>query len=390
MFDSLILDEIHQSNNSGSIIGASIRNLIKYGKKSILLSGTTNNGYASSLHNLLVGLKAGLLQEDECLLEADFVQKYGTLVAVNDADEKHKRHGKTAKESSFKEVEGVNPVLFTKYLAKNYIFAELEELRTDLPGIEEHYVEIDPPKQLEYAQDSLTSDFKAANRFIWKMYENTIVRHYVNNPTGWTGVPVGDEVVYPQNLSIDLPKEDKMLEIVKREIAEGRKVCIYTDFTGEDTCKYVSGLNPAKRIISKLQKEGIRVYWLKQSVKAFDRKEHIDKITDDYDVIVSNPVLVQVGVNLQAFPTYINYIPSYMVNTVDQSNRRGYRINTDLVNRVYHLYYKDTCEDSIIKRYQLKKAESKAVESKFKFEIQADVRRTASGLSKRLNDALTV
>lgn len=383
MFDSLILDEIHQSNNGASLIGKSVRNLIKYGKKAILLSGTTNNGYASSLHNILLGVKSGMLQEDDCLTTAEFVKKYGTLIA-------HSSGSDLAKDTDFREVEGINPVLYTKYLARNCVFADLAELRDDLPEILEFYIPVTPADAQLQEQSSLLDQFRQANRFNWKMYENTIVRHYINNPVDWECVPVGDFRICPTSLAgLSLPKEAKLIEIVKQEHSEGRKVCIYTDFTGEATSKYFTGTNIAMRLKTRLEAEGLRVYWLKQSVKAFDRKDVIDRITDDYDVIISNPVLVQVGVNLQAFPTYINYIPSYMVNTVDQSNRRGYRINSVLTNRVYHLYYENTCEDDIIKRYQLKKAESKAIESNFNFSIEDTVKRTASNLSKKLNDVLS-
>lgn len=137
-----------------------------------------------------------------------------------------------------------------------------------------------------------------------------------------------------------------------------------------------------------LEEENIRVLWLKPSIKAIDRKDYIDDNTENVDVIISNPKLVEVGVNLQEFPTYINYMPNYQVNVVDQSNRRGYRINSTQVNRIYHLYYINTCEEGIMERYQLKKAESKAIESRFNFEVE--VRRTASTLSKKLNDVLKV
>lgn len=394
MFDSIILDEVHQSNNSGSIIGNATRCLAKFTTKSILLSGTTNNGYASSFHNLMMAYKSRTLKADGCLNKDEFIKKYGTLIGSKDEkDAKFKFSGKVVmNESDYRESEGVNPVFFTKYLARNYIFATLNDLSDSLPNINEYYIPIEPPQTLSFNEKTLCQDFKDLNVFTWKMYQNTIVRHYLNNPQSWGAIPVtgkgGGGIVQPRNMNFSiLPKDEWLLNIVKKELSEGRKVCIYTHFTGDNgSGQYMTGTNISHRIKSLLSDAGIDSLILHRNVKAIDRKEYIDKNTDKYDVLISNPKLVEVGVNLQAFTTYINYIPDYQVNVVDQSNKRGYRINSTKDNRIYHPYYEGTSEEDIINRYQLKKLESKAIESKF--DVEANVTRTASGLSKKLDMAM--
>ena len=184
-FDSIIHDEVHQSNNSGSIIGNATRALIGFGTKNIFLSGTTNNGYASSFHNLMMALKPKMLKKDECLNDQDFIKKYGTLIGVKaEKDVKYKQYGRIVmNDSDYREAEGINPLFFTKYLAGNYIFSTLGELRNDLPEIKEFYVPIQADESLRYNTSSLISMFKGANPLAWKMYDNTIVRHYINNPS---------------------------------------------------------------------------------------------------------------------------------------------------------------------------------------------------------------
>ena len=113
----------------------------------------------------------------------------------------------------------------------------------------------------------------------------------------------------------------------------------------------------------------------------------LEKKKDDFQVLITNPKLVEVGLNLTYIPTYINYMPSYMYETVLQSNSRGYRSNSVLENRVYHLYYENSCENGIIKRYQRKLAEAQAIEGKFNVFIENDDSiRTASKLGKKIND----
>lgn len=398
MFDSVILDEAHESNNSGSIIGNATRTILRnHTKKVIALSGTNNNGYASSLHNLFMALCPNKLIKDDCLDVKDFVKKYGTLQAVTPLKDERRSYysrGKAEiKDSEFKEIEGINPIVFTKYLASNSIFATLDDLKDDLPPIKEMYIPIEPLEQQYYATRNLFDDIKKANCFNAKMYIDSIVKHYINNPVEWDNIEItnGDNprTVKPQNLYIkgNLPKEEELINIVKQEHSEGRKVWIYSDFNnGGD---YMKGTPIPKRLKQALEKEGLKVFLLSTSTSTYDRKEVIEQNKDKYDVFICNPRLVNVGINLVFCPTYIFYMPSYRVDIVSQASRRGYRANSTLENRVYHLYYKDTIEDEIIKRYQRKLAESNAINGKFNVQLEDDKKiRTASQFSSKLNQGL--
>jgi len=398
-FDSVILDEMHEQNNSSSIIGNSIRTLIReHSKKVIALSGTTNNGYASSLHNLLIAVCPNKLKQDECLDIKDFISKYGTLQAVTDINNDNKKtyfsRGKSEiKDSEFKEIEGINPIVFTKYLIDKSIFATLDDLGKDLPPIHEYYIPVKPEHNQIIGENSLFEDIKKANSFNAKMYVDSIIKHYINNPFNWSTIPIetenGEEYIQPTNLDIDiLPKEIELINIVKQEVKEGRKVWIYTDFNNGG--EYMKGEKLPNRIEKLLKNEGLKVYQLKPSVKTYDRKDVIDANKDNYDVFISNAKLVNVGINLVFCPTYIFYMPSYHVNVVNQASRRGYRANSTLENRIYHLYYQDTWEDIIIKRYQRKLAESKAINGQFDVVLENDNIRTASQFSTKLSDKIIV
>lgn len=397
-FDSIILDEAHESNNSGSIIGNATRTVLRnHTKKVIALSGTNNNGYASSLHNLFMALCPNKLIRDDCLDVKDFVKKYGTLQAVTPLKDERRSYysrGKAEiKDSEFKEIEGINPIVFTKYLASNSIFATLDDLKDELPQINEMYIPIKPLDQQYYATKNLFEDIKKANCFNSKMYIDSIVKHYINNPVEWEGIEItnGDNprTVYPKNLYIEenLPKEDKLIEIVKQEYSEGRKVWIYCDFNnGGD---YMKGTPIPKKLKKILENEGFKVFMLSTSTSTYDRKTIIEENKDKYDVFICNPRLVNVGINLVFCPTYIFYMPSYRVDIVSQASRRGYRINSSLDNRVYHLYYEGTDEDIIIKRYQRKLAESNAVNGRFNVQLEDDKKiRTASQFSSKLSQGL--
>ena len=229
---------------------------------------------------------------------------------------------------------------------------------------------------------------KQADSFNAKMYIDSIIKHYINNPTTWDNMEVkcGDKVEtieFPQiDMSCLLPKEEKLLEIVKQEYSEGRKVWIYSEFNNGG--QYMKGETVPNRLKRILENEGYKVYVLTTSTSTIERREVIEKNKDKYDIFICNPRLVNVGINLVFCPTYIFYQPSYRVDVVSQASARGYRANATLENRVYHLYYKDTFEEEIEDRYQRKIAESNAINGRFDVALENKKIRTASSFSSTL------
>lgn len=396
IFDSIIVDEAHEGNGD-SLIGTTVRTLIRnHAKKVLLLSGTSNNGYSSSLYNLCLALMPRTLIDNNVLEEDSFIRTYGTLQAVNKIkDGEYRSSGRNQlKESDFKEVEGINPLFFTKFLSQNFIFATLDDIKDDLPPLIEEYIPVNQMDILKTSETRLFNDIKSANALNAEWYNDTIIKHYINNPYNWSKIEISaneiEKSVQPSNLLDDvvLPKEQVLFDIVLKELEEGRKCWIYTDFTGGG--KYMKGETIPERLVKMFEDNGIKVYHLKASTTTYERRDIIEKNKDKYDVFISNPKLVNVGVNLLFCPTYIVYTPSYHVNITSQAIKRGYRANSTVENRVYHLYYKDTVEDKVIKRYQRKVAESRSIEGKFNvnLENETDIR-TASSFGKRIADGIS-
>ena len=121
-----------------------------------------------------------------------FIKTYGTLMAVSKKkDGEYYRSGRSEiKDSEFKEIEGINPIVFAKYLVENYIFATLDDLGKDLPDLNEYYAPISQTDEMEGLEGHLWSEIKSANAFNAKMYEDSIVKHYINNPFKWNGIPI--------------------------------------------------------------------------------------------------------------------------------------------------------------------------------------------------------
>lgn len=392
-FDSLIIDETHEGNNFDSLIGSATRDVMRKAKKVILLSGTVSNGYASSIFNILYALIPNTLQDDNVFDKKKFVNTYGTLMAVNQKkDSEYFASGRVKeKDSDYQEIEGINPLVFTKYFANNFIFAELEDIRNDLPQLIEKYVPIKPLEHLSRNEQSLISDIKSANAFNASFYNDSIVKHYVNNPFKWNGIEItkGHEskIVQPRNLEKDviLPKEEELIKICKEELSNGRKVWVYCDFVNGG--QYMDGMPLQDRLKNTLEKAGLKVFTLKASVSTLERGEVIAKNKDKFDVFISHPKLISVGVNLQWCTNYVFYTPTYHVNIVRQAMRRGLRANSTEDNHIYHLYYEDTIEHGIMERYKLKRVESESIEAKF-LDNKTYIKRTASSLSSKIADKI--
>lgn len=394
-FDSLIEDEVHEGNNYDSIIGAASRDIKKHAKKCILLSGTITNGYASSIYNVLFSLIPNTLKNDNVFDKEKFIKAYGTLMAVtkNKDNEYHVTSRTQLKDSDYQEVEGINPLVFTKYFANNFIFAELSEVRSDLPKLKEQYIPIEHIKEVKRSEYNLQEEIKEANPFNSSFYNDSVIKHYTNKPFNWNEIGIefrensekSNVYIQPKNISekIILPKENKLVEICKNEKENNRKTWVYCDFV--TTGKYSTGEPLQDRLKRILEKNGLKVFVLKSNVRTLDRRETIMKNKNNYDVFISHPKLINVGINLQWCTNYVFYSPSYHVNIVKQAMKRGLRINSTEDNHIYHLYYNDGIENEIMERFKLKLVESESVQAKF---IDVDVKRTASSLGAKIEKEL--
>lgn len=389
-FDSVIIDEAHEGNNFDSIIGMATRDIMRRSKKVILLSGTVTNGYASSIFNILYSLVPNKLKLDDVFDMTKFIEEYGTLEnTARNKDENKLQENHRITRSGYKEVEGINPMVFTKYMSGNFIFAELEDMRKDLPKLNDISVEVDLDTEISKSEDRLRETIKKHNPFNAGFYDNTVIKHYTNNPFHWNNITIKDRdeneiEIKTKNHDIELlNKEIELIKIIKKEKSKNRKTWVYTDFVSNG--KYTTGESMQDRLARILKENGISVFVLKSSTRAVDRDKIINKNKDKYDVFMSHPKLIEVGINLQWCTNYVFYTPSYHVNTVRQASRRGLRINSTEDNNIYHLSYKQGVESKIWERYKLKRAESDSIENKFN-DIQ--VNRTASNLSSSIQKQL--
>ncbi|WP_297488731.1 hypothetical protein, partial [uncultured Cetobacterium sp.] len=334
--------------------------------------------------------------KDETFSKEAFITKYGILQAKKKVDDDGRVSGrKEIKKSDFIETEGINPVAFTKFLAKNFIMINaLDQLDLPLPRMVEQYIPVTCDHEIKINYKKLVQHVEEISSFQAKTLRASVFKNYINNPYAWKdfGITITDEdtkrkVFCPVEVdNVDrndieyTTKDIEVIEVIKQEMSEDRKVFLFTDFINGGN--YIADelwngkskkVTINDRLCKMLDKEGIRYKVITTSTAdAAGRKDWIDANKDKYDVFICQPQLVNVGLNLVFCPTYIVYTPYYRYDIISQATRRGYRANSTVENRVFHFYFEDTCEEEIIDRYQRKLAEAKAIEGDFDVNIEEE------------------
>jgi SNF2 family DNA or RNA helicase len=133
------------------------------------------------------------------------------------------------------------------------------------------------------------------------------------------------------------PKEEKLIDLCRRERKRGRKVLVYTTYTGtRDT---------TSRLKQMLETSGFKTAVLRSSVDTSRREDWImEQVDRGVEVLITNPELVKTGLDLLDFPTIVFMTTGYNVYTLQQASRRSWRIGQKQDVDVYFFGYADTAQ----------------------------------------------
>lgn len=376
-FDYFIADEVHElkgTSAQGNVLGA----LASSARKTIALTGTLLGGYAGDLFYILYRLNAGRMKAVEGLAYTDatkWERRYGAVERITkftDEDFNASSRG-SSKKTQVKKRPGVSPLVFVNHLLDCCAFVELSDIENALPSYEEIVkpVEMEPEHRAAYTHiahelEQKIKDFKEGQRYIGTYLTNLLA--YPDQPFDAKPIrsPIdGDTIVTPRNLPKDTtyPKERELINIIKKEHAEGRRVFVYATYTGKCAIQ-----NRIKEVI-KSNVPGAKVALLETKVKPEKREEWITKeIKAGANVIVGNPRLVETGIDLTGennCPTLVFYQTGYSLFTLRQASRRSWRIGQTEKVRVYFLAYKDTLQYAAIQLMGAKMEAAMSIEGKF-------------------------
>jgi hypothetical protein len=371
--DGLIVDELHQySNDSGQ--GDAMAELYGAAKKVVGMTATLINGYASGIFYLLYRLVPGLMEEDGQSHSAvsAFASEYGVVENIYEVDaaEYNSNRRASRRKKGTRYLPGVSPLVYSRFLLEYAAFLTLTDMGKDLPEYEEIPVALNasPEVMTVYREmQSILRDFMASDKKLAKKILSAYLNLLIAYPDqSYGSEPIrhpidGSDIVTPPDIGSidDLTVKDKaVLTLVKRKIEVGENVLIYTNWTRLDT---------QKKLLKLLTQEGYRTEILPAKVPPKKREQWVnDRLDNGLQVLISNPSLVETGLDLNAFTTLIFYDTGYKLFTLRQASRRSWRINQTAPRvEVYMLYYADTMQHKAIRLMGTKLAVASIIEGGF-------------------------
>lgn len=370
LFDLLVLDEGHEFSSDTSAQGHAAHRLTSLGIPTILQTGTIMNGYAESLFTNMWALSPKFRDEFSRDDKQRFIDRYGYRKRVlEDKNEKGEVVEFGSNSDRVRRTErvvgnspGVLPLFVLRHLLTLSVTLHKADLAIDLPECKQlvQYVEAssEQKENYEYLKKELAAaikkdlfDPKLSGRLFGQLAE---LPSYLDRATQDTGntdhgtfevrypESVGGELVAsaePFQASEILPKEEWMLDLITKELAEGRNVMVFS--------WHVSLLPRYARIISERIGEVVPILYA-DKVPTGKRQSWIEKevIKKKRHILVANPVCVQTGLNnLVHFASEI-WMENPGCNPIifRQAIGRVDRIGQKMETRIFSLVYKNTLQ----------------------------------------------
>lgn len=355
-FDLLIVDEGHEYKNAGSAQGQAMGVLAAKARKTLLLTGTLMGGYADDLFYLLFRILTSRMIEDGYSpsdrgsmgpAAMSFLRDHGVLKDIyteRDGDSHKTARGKKLSVRTVK-APGFGPKGIMRYVLPFTVFLKLKDIGGNvLPAYDEEFIEVPMDDEQSTAYRRLEAQLTAELKQALARRDTTLLGVVLNALLAWPDCCFRAETVkHPRSGNLLafvksifgeqelMPKERELIEICKREKAEGRKVLVYTSYTGKrDTSSRL------KRVLEPDFKTAV----LRSSVESTRREDWIaGQVDRGVDVVITNPDLVKTGLDLLDFPTIVFLQTGWNVYTLLQAARRSWRIGQTLPVRVMFLGY---------------------------------------------------
>ena len=378
-FDYAICDEIHQLAGD-TAQGNALGTLASCTDRIVGLTGTLLGGYADDLFNTLFRLEAGRMKEYGyewgTTGRSAFTQDYGVLETITKIEPAENRCSKAKTTSMVRRKPGASPLLFGEFLMQLCAFVFLEDISGELPPYEESYVSVPMDALMMSAYRELEDAIRKAlkehrgNRSVLSTMLNTLLL-YPDHPYD-LGTLYGTEFDPELKRNVrfviadtrDLPeeqlysKERKLIEEIRRELAEGRRCQVFAVYTQRH--------DVTARLHRILENEGIRAAVLRASVDTSKREAwYARQIKEGVQVVISHPKLVETGLDLLDFPTIIFYESGYSLHTLRQASRRSWRIGQRQPVRVKFFCYERTMQTACLRLMGKKLLVALTMEGKF-------------------------
>ena len=356
-YDYFCLDELHlYKGDTGQ--GNAMAEIVKSSRKVIGMTATLINGYSQGIFYLLYRCFPNLMIQDnkEYTNSRSFNQEYGVIEETYELKNSTYNTASRARRKKKRErqLPGVSPIVFTRFLLENAVFLSLNDMTSEMPEYEEIPILLDMNDEVEAEYKNIESTLKSilqSERKISKRILSTyldILSIYPDQPYGHKPIlspEDGTILVEPGDVgdsSCIWAKDEKVMELVEQKIKNKEKVLIYTNWVKTDT------QDKLKRLLTQ---KGYHTEILRAETVSIEKREQwvMDSVKRGTNVLITNPALVETGLDLNDFTTIIYYNVGYNLFNFRQSSRRSWRINQTAPRvEVYIMCYKGTMQERAI------------------------------------------
>ena len=382
-FGLFVADEVHKAKGGSTDVGAAFGKAVRCCRYSVALTGTLFGGKSKSLfyilHRMVPEVRAAYGYDEEDRWSEDFGVRKQALVMKRADVERGFFSGYRRKKGKVSEQPGISPAVL-RYLLPYTVFSTLADLGYELPPYREEAVVLDMDTEQRAQYDAIDNELRSMVRekprllATWlqttlgrpdtAFREEEIVARITVGRSGrrkeieelhlgilppvvcpglWR-VEGGDGKVAPApgRDDTDLPrllaKERWLADFCRAEVAAGRRVLVYVRLTGT---RDIQG-----RLVKVLREAGLRVAVLRQDVSPRRRDRWVRRHLPD--VLITNPRLVETGLNLVDYATVAFYEIDYSLYTTWQACARVWRPGQVLPVRVVFVAYRDSMEEKAV------------------------------------------
>lgn len=345
---ALIVDECHQHARGESDQARAVVLLSSTATKTLEMTGTLYGGRASSIFYLLYRVSPVFRSLYKFTERAKFVQHHGLFENVYKEQEQTSvygyRRGRTG--GRVREIPGMSPAMVPMLLPFT-LFVKLMDLRLELPPYEEIVELVDHEPEILREANNLASEVRSVIRKYPKVLGQYLMAclGYPDRPDQAERIVALDEEneieevlatarAFPTSL---YPKDQRLVELVRDEHAQGRKVLVFFTQTKRRDAR--------PRIRQALTDAGFRVSVLNSDVPPEKREAWLrNQEREGFDVMLTNGKLVETGMDLMFASTIVQYGTEYSVATLRQSIRRSWRLGQINPIKVIFLAYRGTMQ----------------------------------------------
>ncbi|SSY68812.1 SNF2-related protein [Alcaligenes faecalis] len=356
-FGLLVVDEGHEYKNEGSAQGQAMGVLASQCQKTLLLTGTLMGGYADDLFHLLWRINPTQMIQDGFKPARNgsmgsaamaFMREHGVLKDVYKESTGPSHRTAKGKQMTVRtsKAPGFGPVGIMRYVVPITVFLKLRDIGQNvLPDYDEHFINVPMSQAQDEAYQRMAKHLVYELKKALAQKDNSLLGVVMNTLLAWPECCFRPETVrHPRSKAVLFsqgpvfqeseltPKEQQLLDLCKQEKAQGRKVLVYSIYSGtRDT---------TARLKSHLEMNGFKVAVLRASVNAARRENWVaDQVERGVDVLVTNPELVKTGLDLLEFPTIVFMQSGFNVYTLMQAAKRSWRIGQKHPVKVVFLGY---------------------------------------------------